>query len=49
MLRYEGEWYWGPDRLHYLEERLRLEGFDVPDCLGDPTPMGPGDVSGPLL
>lgn len=19
---YEGEWYWGPDRLHYLEQRL---------------------------
>lgn len=21
-LNYAGEWYWGPDRLHYLEERL---------------------------
>lgn len=24
---YEGEWYWGVDRLHYLEERLRTEGL----------------------
>lgn len=23
---FEGEWYWGVDRLHYLEERLRNEG-----------------------
>ncbi|KCZ92545.1 putative 2-hydroxychromene-2-carboxylate isomerase [Hyphomonas hirschiana VP5] len=23
MLAYEGEWYWGVDRLHYLERRLR--------------------------
>ncbi|MEL6860312.1 MAG: DsbA family protein [Pseudomonadota bacterium] len=22
-LYYAGEWYWGPDRLHYLEQRLR--------------------------
>ncbi len=27
MLRYGGEWYWGLDRLHYLEERLRAEGL----------------------
>jgi 2-hydroxychromene-2-carboxylate isomerase len=26
MLYYGGEWYWGIDRLHYLEERLRREG-----------------------
>ncbi len=24
---YGGEWYWGLDRLHYLEERLREEGL----------------------
>ena len=23
---YDGEWYWGVDRLHYLEDRLILEG-----------------------
>jgi 2-hydroxychromene-2-carboxylate isomerase len=44
MLRYEGEWYWGPDRLHYLEQRLRLEGFDVPHALAD----GLGIFEGPL-
>ena len=26
MLHYEGEWYWGVDRLHHLEARLREEG-----------------------
>lgn len=26
MLHYEGEWYWGVDRLHYLERRLRELG-----------------------
>ena len=26
MLHYEGEWYWGVDRLHYLQERLAEEG-----------------------
>lgn len=28
MLNYGGEWYWGVDRLHYLEERLRREGLE---------------------
>jgi 2-hydroxychromene-2-carboxylate isomerase len=28
MLNYGGEWYWGIDRLHYLEERLQREGLD---------------------
>lgn len=23
---FEGEWYWGVDRLHYLEDRLRADG-----------------------
>lgn len=27
MLHYGGEWYWGIDRLHYLEERLKGEGL----------------------
>lgn len=26
MFHYEGEWYWGIDRLHYLEERLSALG-----------------------
>lgn len=29
---YEGEWYWGIDRLHYLEERL------APLCANTPAP-----------
>ncbi|MEL7449293.1 MAG: 2-hydroxychromene-2-carboxylate isomerase, partial [Pseudomonadota bacterium] len=27
MFHYEGEWYWGVDRLHYLEERLAALGL----------------------
>ena len=36
MLYYEGEWYWGVDRLHYLLRRLRALGAakrDTPDPL----------------
>ena len=28
MLYYGGEWYWGIDRLRYLEDRLRREGLE---------------------
>ena len=28
MIYYGGDWYWGIDRLHFLEERLRREGLD---------------------
>jgi 2-hydroxychromene-2-carboxylate isomerase len=28
MFYYEGEWYWGVDRLHHLEARLRELGLD---------------------
>lgn len=28
MFYYEGEWYWGVDRLHYLESRLAALGVD---------------------
>ena len=28
-LYFEGEWYWGVDRLHYLEDRLREAGLGV--------------------
>lgn len=27
MIYYEGDWYWGIDRLHFLEERLQREGL----------------------
>lgn len=29
MFYYEGEWYWGVDRLHYLEARLAAAGADA--------------------
>ena len=29
MFYYGGEWYWGVDRLHYLEDRLTLLGADL--------------------
>ena len=32
---YGGEWYWGLDRLHFLEERLRAEGL----CRQTDTPL----------
>ena len=39
MLYYGGEWYWGIDRLHYLEERLQREGLDQSlDLTRGPTP-----------
>jgi 2-hydroxychromene-2-carboxylate isomerase len=39
MLYYGGEWYWGIDRLHYLEERLQREGLEGPvDLPGGPLP-----------
>jgi 2-hydroxychromene-2-carboxylate isomerase len=33
-----GEWYWGVDRLHFLEERLRAEGLAITD---DDAPIAP--------
>jgi len=44
MLYYAGEWYWGPDRLHYLEMRLRDLGAahtNAPDGLIFPAPQVP--------
>ncbi len=32
MFHFEGEWYWGLDRLPYLEERLADEGMRVSGC-----------------
>ena len=36
MLYFEGEWYWGTDRLHYLEQRLMEAGL----CMQAPTATG---------
>lgn len=38
MLYYEGEWYWGLDRLVFLEQRLRDEGLAIPPTL-DPNAL----------
>ncbi len=39
MLFYGGEWYWGVDRLHYLERRLMSLGARAPEALLFPCPM----------
>lgn len=36
MLHYAGEWYWGLDRLHYLEERLADVGARKATASGGP-------------
>lgn len=44
MIHYGGEWYWGLDRLHYLETRLADIGarkFDAPDVPIFAPPMSP--------
>lgn len=49
MLHYEGEWYWGPDRLHYLEQRLRELGAQragAPAAFIFPPPDVPGPDTG---
>ncbi|MEQ8515971.1 MAG: DsbA family protein [Chromatocurvus sp.] len=42
-LFYGDEWYWGPDRLHYLERRLQKAGLrqatGAPDVLAPPPPL----------
>lgn len=38
---YAGEWYWGVDRLHYLEERLRSLAADKPGCPSEPIVAAP--------
>lgn len=41
MFYYQGEWYWGVDRLRLLEERLATEGLRRPDtelCVPEPVP-----------
>lgn len=45
MLHYGGEWYWGIDRLHYLEERLTTLGARREPGSSDliyPQPLTPG-------
>ncbi len=52
MIHYGGEWYWGLDRLHYLEQRLSALGLrkaDAPEgfIFAPPqTPSGDASVAG---
>ncbi|TCO78332.1 DsbA family protein [Chromatocurvus halotolerans] len=51
-LFYGGEWYWGPDRLHYLERRLQDAGLSRTRATGDllipaqSSPAPPGNAHG---
>ena len=38
MFYFEGEWYWGVDRLHFLEERLHAVGLSISAAF---TPIAP--------
>ena len=52
MLHFDGEWYWGVDRLRLLELRLIDEGFGTfPLCVPEPTPTDTTglDTSGIVL
>ncbi|MFT6318341.1 MAG: 2-hydroxychromene-2-carboxylate isomerase [Urechidicola sp.] len=33
MFYFEGEWFWGVDRMHLLEQRLQSEGFGAGDAV----------------
>lgn len=49
-LHYGGEWYWGLDRLHYLEERLAQLGLrktGAPEALIYPQPVSPSGSGRP--
>jgi 2-hydroxychromene-2-carboxylate isomerase len=42
MFYFDGEWFWGIDRIRLLEQRLSAEGFDTetgPLCVPEPTPL----------
>lgn len=51
VLHYAGEWYWGLDRLHYLEERLAALGARKASAPTDPIypqPVTPRPDAAPL-
>ncbi|XOV84893.1 MAG: DsbA family protein [bacterium] len=42
MFYFDGEWFWGVDRIRLLEQRLIEEGYDQlsgPPCVPEPTPL----------
>ncbi|MFT4721421.1 MAG: 2-hydroxychromene-2-carboxylate isomerase [Candidatus Azotimanducaceae bacterium] len=44
MFYFEGEWFWGVDRLHLLEQRLQNEGFGSGDFVC-PMPVVPEETA----
>ena len=51
MFHFEGEWFWGVDRIRSLEERLTSEGFKLNKnnnintlCVPEPTPTDTTDL-----
>lgn len=46
MIHYGGEWYWGLDRLHYLEARLAELGVRRGDASASPVYQDPAVPSG---
>jgi 2-hydroxychromene-2-carboxylate isomerase len=50
MLYYGGEWYWGLDRLHYLQKRLSQLGVGQDRFAFEPpvTPVSTGNAGGAL-
>ena len=52
MFHFEGEWFWGIDRIRLLEVRLMAEGFGGGEpCVPEPTPVDSSglDASGIVL
>ena len=52
MFHFEGEWFWGIDRIRLLEARLMAEGFgDGEPCVPEPQPTDTSglDASGVVL
>lgn len=54
MFYFEGEWFWGIDRIRLLEQRLAAEGFDSASgasCVSEPDaePMAGKSAAGVLL
>lgn len=44
MFYFEGEWFWGIDRLHLLEQRLQAEGFGVGELVCPMPAIAPESV-----
>ncbi len=47
MFYFEGEWYWGVDRLHFLEERLHAAGLSKSAVFTPIAPVKDVECAGP--